>query len=149
MTRPDPSATSGPALLDWLGVSVVCATAALAGLLELLLVPLYAGGSLVPVAAVFAVASSVALPRMARALVDTTAAAVLPFATWLFVVVGIGLFPRPEGDVILPGGGGVQWVGYGVLLGGSLAGTVTLVLSSHPGTGAVRPGTVRPGAVSR
>jgi hypothetical protein len=117
-------------LLDWAGVVVVCACAALAGLLELFLVPLYAGSTLVPVTVLFAVASNAFLPRLSRALVPSTAAAILPFATWLVVVVGIGLTTRPEGDVVLPGGGGVQWVSYGFLLGGALAGTVSVVMGA-------------------
>jgi hypothetical protein len=117
-------------VIDWLGVVLVCATAALAGLLELFLVPLYAGATLVPVAVLFAVASNVFLPRLGRALVPTTAAAVLPFAAWLVVVLVVGWYARPEGDVVLPGGGAVEWVGLGVSLGGALAGTVTVVLSA-------------------
>jgi hypothetical protein len=60
---------------------------------------------------------------------------VLPFLSWLIVIGVIALMPRPEGDVILPAGSvGVQLVGYGVLLGGSMAGTITVVVS-----GAARP----------
>jgi hypothetical protein len=102
----------------------------LAGVLALFLVPLYAGSVLVPVAVVVAVASNVALPRLARTLVETTAATVLPFVFWLLAVIIVGVLPRPEGDVVLPGGGGaLQWVSYGVLLGGALAGTVTVAMS--------------------
>ncbi len=133
---------SGPAevrqragLLDWAGVVLLCACAALAALLELLFVPLYVGRVLVPVVVVCAIAGNIALPRLARGLVNTAAAAVLPFLSWLVVVVIIGMVPRPEGDVILPSGGGVEWVAYGVLFGGAVAGTVTCVL-----TGAAPPG---------
>jgi hypothetical protein len=116
--------------LNRLGVALLCLCAALAGLLELLLVPLYAGSALVPVAVLLAIASNIALPRMSRALIDRTGAAVLPFLSWLVVIGVIALVPRPEGDVILPAGSvGVQLVGYGVLLGGSMAGTITVVLS--------------------
>jgi hypothetical protein len=116
--------------LDRLGVGLLCLCAALAGLLELLLVPLYAGSSLVPIAVLLAIASNIALPRMSRALIDRTGAAVLPFLSWLIVIGVIALMPRPEGDVILPAGSvGVQLVGYGVLLGGSMAGTITVVVS--------------------
>jgi hypothetical protein len=121
--------------LDRLGVALLCLCAALAGLLELLLVPLYAGSSLVPIAVLLAIASNIALPRMSRALIDRTGAALLPFLSWLIVIGVIALMPRPEGDVILPAGSvGLQLVGYGVLLGGSMAGTITVVLS-----GAARP----------
>jgi hypothetical protein len=116
--------------LDRLGVGLLCLCAALAGLLELLLVPLYAGSSLVPIAVLLAIASNIALPRMSRVLIDHTGAAVLPFLSWLIVIGVIALMPRPEGDVILPAGSvGVQLVGYGVLLGGSMAGTITVVVS--------------------
>jgi hypothetical protein len=117
-------------VLNWTGVVLVAACAALAGLLELFLVPLYTGSTLVPIAVLMALASNAGLPRLSRAIVPSTAAAAAPFAAWLVVVVWIGLTTRPEGDVVLPGGGGLQWVGYGVLLGGALAGTVTLVLSA-------------------
>jgi hypothetical protein len=113
----------------WLGVALLCGCAVLAGILELFLVPLYAGSVLVPVAVVAAVAFNVALPRLARMLVPTTAATVLPFVFWLVAVIVVGVLPRPEGDVVLPGGGALQLVSYGVLLGGALAGTVTVALS--------------------
>ena len=51
---PDPE----PGLLDWGGVAVLCLCGALAALLEALLVPLYAGSVLVPIAVVLAVASA-------------------------------------------------------------------------------------------
>jgi hypothetical protein len=134
-------------VVDWGAVVLVAACAALAGLLELFLVPLYAGSALVPIAVLVGVASNACLPRLSRAIVPSTAAAVAPFAAWLVVVIWIGLTTRPEGDVVLPGGGGVQWVGYGVLLGGALAGTVTLVLSApapqRPARGAMPPGAPR------
>jgi hypothetical protein len=118
----------------WVGVAVLCGCALLAALLALFLVPVYAGTVVVPVAVAVALATNIVLPRMARALVPTTGAAMLPFASWLIVVIAVGTFPRPEGDVVLPGGGGaLQWVSYGVLLGGALAGTVTVVLSSGAG----------------
>lgn len=116
--------------LAWVGVAVLCSSSVLAALLDLFLVPLYAGSVLVPVAVPIAIASNIALPRLARVLVENTLAAALPFLFWLLVVVVVGVLPRPEGDVVLPGGGGaLQWVSYGVLLGGALAGTVTVVLS--------------------
>jgi hypothetical protein len=117
--------------LTGFGIGALCASGALAGLIEMLLVPLYAGSTLVPIAVVMAVVGNIALPLLARMLVPTTGGTLAPFASWLLVVIVIGLFPRPEGDVILPGGGGaLEWVTYGVLLGGALAGTVTVVMST-------------------
>jgi hypothetical protein len=40
--------------------------------------------------------------------------------------------PRPEGDVLVRGGGGEQWVFYAALLGGAAAGTATIVLRGAP-----------------
>jgi hypothetical protein len=116
-------------LLTGLGLGALCAAGMLAAALEMLLVPLYAGKTLVPITVALAVLINVALPLLARSIVARGAAALAPFAAWLLVVVVVGMFPRPEGDVILPGGGALEWVGYGVLLGGTVAGTVTIVLS--------------------
>lgn len=123
-----------PGALEWAGVVLLCGCALLAALLEALLVPLYDGAAVVPVAVVAALVTNAAFPRMARALVASTVAAVLPFVTWLLVIVFFGVVTRPEGDVILPGGSGaVHWVSYGVMLGGALAGTVTVVVTTPPG----------------
>jgi hypothetical protein len=118
---------------DRLGVLLVALSGALAALIEALLVPLYAGSVVVPVAIVLALASNVLLPRLAHALVPTTLAALAPFGAWLAVILGFGAFGRPEGDVILPGSpGGVEFVTYGVLLGGALAGTASVVWLMPP-----------------
>jgi len=119
----------------WVGVALLCCCAVLAAVLAVFLVPLYAGSVLVPVAVPIAVATNVVLPRLARALIQTPPATLAPFLSWLLAVIVVGVLPRPEGDVVLPGGqGALQWVSYGVLLGGALTGTVTVVLS-----GARRP----------
>lgn len=119
---------TGGAWVSWFGIVLIVGCAMLAGLLEMVLVPLYAGRVLVPVAVLFAVAGNVAFPRMAVSLVRSTVAAAAPFAGWLVVAVGFGVLTRPEGDVVLPGGGYVEYLGYATLLGGALAGTVTVVL---------------------
>jgi hypothetical protein len=112
---------------------LVTVSGALAGMLEALLVPLYAGATILPLAIVLAVVSNVALPRLARALVPRTAAALAPFVAWLIVMIGFGTIGRPEGDVILPGApGSVAAVTYGVLIAGTLAGTVTVVWLTPP-----------------
>jgi hypothetical protein len=121
---------------DWLAVAVVAACAVLAALIESLLVPLYAGSVLVPLAPVLAVVTNILLPLLARFAVPRTGAAAAPFAAWLVVVVVLANFPRPEGDVIYPGGHVLQWCSYGTLLGGTAAGAVTLVLISLQGDAA-------------
>jgi hypothetical protein len=125
-----------PVALDWFGVAVLTMTGALAGLVETLLVPLYAGSAVVPVSVVLAIASNLALPRLARVLVPRTAAALAPFAGWLVVVILFGVLARPEGDVVLPGApAALQYVTYGVVFGGALAGTATLVMLTPPPPG--------------
>ena len=122
-----------PAALDWAGVALICAVAALAAVLEALFVPFYIDSVIAPFAVLGALVSNAVLPRMARTLVPTTLAATLPFLAWLAVIVGFGVIARPEGDVILPGApGSVEAVVYGVLLGGALAGTVSVVTSAPP-----------------
>lgn len=132
MTEQRARASAPGRVLDGVGLAVLCGCAVLAALLELLLVPLYVGSTVVPVAVVAAVAGNIALPRMARALVDSTFAAAAPFLAWLVTVSVVGLMPRPEGDVVLPGGSTLQLVSYGVLLGGAVAGTVTIVVGATP-----------------
>jgi hypothetical protein len=122
-----------PGALDWAGVALLTLTGALAGLVETLLVPLYAGSVVAPVSVLLAIASNIALPRLARALVPRTAAALAPFAGWLVVVILFGVLARPEGDVVLPGApAALQYVTYGVVFGGALAGTATLVMMTPP-----------------
>jgi hypothetical protein len=114
----------------WAGVVLVCACAALAALVEAFLVPLYAGTVVVPVAVVLAVAGNVALPRMGRVLVPRTAAALAPLLVWLAVMV-VFLYGRPEGDVAFPGQpAGAEWVFYGTLFGGALAGAASVAMSA-------------------
>jgi hypothetical protein len=114
-------------------VLVVALTGALAGLLEALLVPLYVGSILFPIAVPLALVSNVALPRLAHALVPSTPATVAPFAAWLIVVLGFGVITRPEGDVIFPGApSSVVIVTYALLLGGALAGTATVFWLNPP-----------------
>jgi hypothetical protein len=127
-TGPDRGTRSWSA--DRLGVVLLCGCAALAALLELLLVPLRIGTTLVPVTVLFALAGNVAFPRLAHVLIASPAAALAPFLAWLAPMLILSMTPRPAGDVLVRGGGGEQWVFYGVLLGGAVAGTATVVLSA-------------------
>ncbi len=114
-------------------MALIVLCAALLAVLEALLVPVYVGSVIVPVAVVLAVAGNILLPRLARALIPTMAAALAPFAAWLVVMVGFGVLARPEGDVIMPGSpSSAVYVTYAVLLGGALVGTVTLVWLAPP-----------------
>ena len=119
------------ALVRVTGVVVYCLNAALAALFAVLLTPLYVGSVLLPVAVLVAVLSMAALPPLARRAGGTTLAAVAPLIVWVLVVLGLSL-PRPEGDVLLPGGtGGQTAVSYGVVLAGVVAGIVSVALSGR------------------
>jgi hypothetical protein len=129
---------------DWAGVALVTLCAALAALIEALLVPLYAGTVVVPVAVLLTLVGNVALPRMARTLVPTTFASAVPLLAWLLVMF-LFLYGRPEGDVAFPSRpGAVEWVFYGTLFGGVLAGIVAVVAGMPPPATKPTP-TKRPG----
>jgi hypothetical protein len=117
--------------VGWAGVVVVCAVAVLAAALEALLVPSYVGSTPVPIAVVLALVSNAALPRLGYRLVPRALAAIAPFGCWLVVIFVFGVVARPEGDVIMPGGS-LQWVSYGVMLGGALVGTLSVVFALPP-----------------
>jgi hypothetical protein len=104
----------------------------LAGLVESMLIPLYAGRVLVPLAPALAVLSNIALPWLGRYALPRTAGAVAPYLAWLLVVAVLFLYVRPEGDVIYPGGHWLQWCSYGVVLGGTFAGAVTVFVVTSP-----------------
>ena len=116
----------------WAGVLLLCAAAALAALLELLIVPLYDGGTIMPVTVLFGVVGNIALPRLARSFADRTGAMVAVFAAWLLPLVIFAMTPRAEGDVLVRAGGSEEKVFYALLLGGLVAGVATIVLAPMP-----------------
>lgn len=118
--------------LAWFGVVLLTLCGAASAWLEALFVPYYVGGTLLPVTIAATVLGNWVLPRLARTLVPSTIAAVLPFVAWLAVIFLFAAAGRPEGDVILPGGGGVEYVGYAVMLGGALVATISIVASAPP-----------------
>jgi hypothetical protein len=119
--------------LTALAVGALVGSGILSALLELFLIPLYSGATLVPICVAFAVCGNVLLLYLGRELCPQNGWRLAPFAGWLVTIVVFALFTRPEGDVVVPGGGGaLEWVGYGVILGGALAGTVAAVLLSPP-----------------
>lgn len=123
---------SGAGARDWAGVLLVALCGALSALVEALLVPLYAGTVIVPVAVVLALAGNLTLPRLAHVLVPRTAAAVAPLLAWLAVML-VFLAGRPEGDVVFPGSPtGAVWVFYGMLFGGVLAGIAAVITRIPP-----------------
>jgi hypothetical protein len=118
---------------DWFAVALLAACGVLAGLLETLLVPLYVGATVFPIAVVLALITNVLLPWLARIAVPKTPAVLAPFLGWLLAVLGFGTVGRPEGDVILPGSPStLEFVTYGVMFGGFLAGLVTVLWLTTP-----------------
>ncbi|HEU5005912.1 MAG TPA: hypothetical protein VFT67_03015 [Jatrophihabitantaceae bacterium] len=111
------------------GIVLLCAAGILAAGLELFLVPLRDGTTPVPVSVLFAAVSNIVLPRLGRSFADRTGAMVAPFLAWLVPMVLLALTARPEGDVIISGGGSDQWVYYLALLAGGIAGMVTVATS--------------------
>ena len=112
------------------GVALCCLSAALVALVAVLLTPFYIGSALIPIAVVVAIAGNIAVALIARSLTSSTWVASLPLVVWIAAVIVLSL-PRPEGDVLLPGGKtGQTAVSYGVVLAGVLTGILTLALSS-------------------
>jgi len=118
---------------DWFAVALLAACGVLAGLLETLLVPLYVGATVFPLAVLLALVTNVLLPWLARAAVPRTPAILAPFAGWLLAVLGFGAVGRPEGDVILPGSrSSLEYVTYGIIIGGFIAGVATVIWLTSP-----------------
>ena len=114
--EPGPGRLPRPLLV--LGFVLFGIAGVLAGLLEVTLIPLRDGTTLVPLAPVLAVLTGVLLPTISRGLTDSTAAAVPP-AIGQLVAVWLLANGRPEGDVLMPAGS-TAWVSYGVLVLGTL-----------------------------
>jgi hypothetical protein len=127
-----------PGAVGWIGLLVLCAAAVLAAGVEALLVPLYAGTTPVPVAVVLALATNAIFPPLGYRLVPRLLGPVAPFVCWIVAIFWFGVVARPEGDVIMPGGS-LQWMSYGVMLGGALAGTLAVVFALPPRSRRVEP----------
>jgi len=113
--------------VDVLGIVVCAVSAVLAAVITVLLTPLYWGSVLAPVSVLLAIVVNIALPLLTRWLGASPIASGVPFVLWLLAVLVLGM-SRPEGDVLLPAGGsGQQWVTYGMMAAGALAGSITVV----------------------
>jgi hypothetical protein len=89
-------------------------------LVEVFWLPLRVAGVLVPVSVVAAVAGNLMLVGLALRLTGSRLLAVLPALAWVGVVLG-AMTRRPEGDVLLPGGGALGIVNLAFLLLGVTA----------------------------
>jgi hypothetical protein len=89
-------------------------------LVEVFWLPLRVGGVLLPVSVVAAVVANLLLPQLALRLSGSRLVAALTGVAWLVVVVA-AMIRRPEGDLIITGGGATGVVNLAFLLLGVLA----------------------------
>ncbi|MBB3083025.1 hypothetical protein [Geodermatophilus sabuli] len=101
------------------GLLVVAAAAWLA-LVEVFWLPLRVAGVLVPVSVVAAVTGNLLLVPLAHRLTGSRLVAALPALVWLTVAVA-GSIRRPEGDLLVTGGGATGLVNLAFLLCGVVA----------------------------
>jgi hypothetical protein len=89
-------------------------------LVEVFWLPLRLGGVLVPLSVPVAVVANLLLPAAALRFSGSRLIAVLPAVTWLVVAVA-AMIRRPEGDVVMTGGGASGVVNLAFLMLGVLA----------------------------
>ena len=102
------------------GALLVTVLAAWLAVVEVLWLPLRVLGVPVPVSVLAAVVGNLLLVGLAVRLTGSRPAAVLPAVVWLVIAVGAGL-RRPEGDLLLVGGGALGVFSMAFLLGGVVA----------------------------
>ncbi|MCU1671582.1 MAG: conserved rane protein of unknown function [Blastococcus sp.] len=89
-------------------------------LVEVFWLPLRVAGVLVPLSVLAGVVGNLLIVGAVRRLTGSGALAVLPAVAWLVVVVP-AMIRRPEGDLIIAGGGDTGVVNLGFLLLGVVA----------------------------
>ena len=120
-------------------VTLVVGAAWLA-LVELFWLPLRVGGVLVPVSVVAAVIGNLLLVGLALRLTGSRLVAALPALTWVGVVLA-AMVGRPEGDLVLTGGGALGVVNLAFLLLGVTAAAFAVgrALGAAPPRASVSP----------
>jgi hypothetical protein len=118
---------------------LVTVLAAELALVEVFWLPLRVLGVPVPVSVVAAVAGNLLLVDLAARLTGSRLTAVLPAVVWLVIAVGASM-RRPEGDLLLTGGGVLGFLSLAFLLAGVVAAAFAVgkVLAA-PRTGVRRP----------
>ncbi|SNR63032.1 hypothetical protein [Blastococcus mobilis] len=104
--------------LSWALTALVVGT--WLALVEVFWLPLRVGGVLVPVSVVVAVVGNLLLPAGALRWSGSRLVAVLPAVAWLVVALG-AMVRRPEGDLVMTGGGATGVVNLAFLMIGVLA----------------------------
>ena len=115
-----------PVWLAVLGVVLFMAIAVLSAVIEVVLVPVRIGTTVVPVSVALAVLGNICVPVLSRRAVPTTLAAALPAVAWVVTVLGLSQ-ARPEGDVLLVGTAPLVYVTYALLGVGIVTAMVTVV----------------------
>jgi hypothetical protein len=115
-----------PAWLAVVSVLVFTAVSVLTAVIEVELVPVRIGTTVVPVSVALAVLSNAGVPVLSRRAVPNTAAAVLPALAWVATVLFLSQ-ARPEGDVLLVGSSPLVYVTYALLGVGIVTAMVVVV----------------------
>ena len=102
------------------GAVLVLVVAVWMAVVEVFWLPLRVGGVLVPASVVAAVVANLLMPRLALRLSGSRLVAALTGVAWLVVIVA-GMIRRPEGDLLITGGGATGVVNLAFLLCGVLA----------------------------
>jgi hypothetical protein len=105
-------------LVGWGAAAVVVAT--WLALVEVFWLPLRVGGVLLPVSVLAAVVGNLLVVGAAHRLSGSRVVAVLPALAWATVAIAASM-RRPEGDLLLIGGGAIGVVNLGFLLLGVVA----------------------------
>ncbi|WP_241037118.1 hypothetical protein [Blastococcus litoris] len=127
--------------LGWALAAVVLG--AWLALVEVFWLPLRVGGVLVPLSIVVAVVGNLLLPAAALRWSGSRLVAVLPAVAWLVIAVG-AMVRRPEGDLVMTGGGTTGVVNLAFLMIGVLAAAFSVgrvLAGPRRGATAVSPGT--------
>ena len=117
---------------------LVTVLAAWLAVVEVLWLPLRVLGVPVPVSVAAAVVGNLLLVGLAVRLTGSRPAAVLPAVVWLVIAVGASL-RRPEGDLLLVGGGVLGVFSMAFLLGGVVAAAFAVGKSLAAPRDGVRP----------
>jgi len=116
-----------PAGVAVAGVLVYCLVAVGSALIEVLLIPLYVGGTIFPITVLIAVVVNWMLPVLVHTMAAWRWVIGLPLLSWLAGVIVLGFTNTARGSVLVPGYGDGQYVGLGLFFIGTLAGAVSVV----------------------
>ncbi len=114
-----------------LGIVIIAIVSVLAAIFEVLLVPTYVGSVIAPISIVVMIVGNLGLPRLMRG-IRAGLTVVIPAALWGVTVIVLGFTARPEGDVLLPGGGTDSYVAYALVFGGLVVALVGVMLNLPP-----------------